>query len=266
MFPVEVWGVFHAEVGGGSGEVESRYAPQVTSAPGAEGRAGQVLALDPGAGRGVEVGVNFFPARSVGVQGFVSTTSADIAGFNSPYTVQVRYLSRPPPDYQPVPVAVSQSVAWPDTTGALRQLTVGVGPVARWLRPPLTIVAGGGLSWTRLSGEAESLGFTTFGLGGHSVLFTEDFRVRVALEPAWTFGGYLGCALGVDLGRHLALTTGLRLLVTGDAEVSPGIDGITDAGGRAAALAPREVAAVMALDPVTLSPRRLALTVGVSLR
>lgn len=51
VFPVEVWGVFHAEVGGGSGEVESRYVPQVTSAPGAEGSAGQVLALDPGAGR-----------------------------------------------------------------------------------------------------------------------------------------------------------------------------------------------------------------------
>jgi hypothetical protein len=240
--------------------------PLVASAPGAEGSAGQTLALDPGAGGGIEVGVNLFPARSLGIQGFVARSSADFAGVNSPYTVQLRYISRPPPDYQPVPVAVSQSVAWPDTTGALRQMTVGVGPVARWRRAPLTVEAAGGLAWIRLSGEAESLGFTTFSLGGHSVLFADEFRLRVVLEPAWTFGGYLGGALGVDLGRHLALTAGLRMLIAGDAEAVARIDTVSASTGAVTTPSPREVEAILALDPVTLSPRRFALTVGLSLR
>jgi hypothetical protein len=263
---VEVWGGFHTEFGGGSGEIESRYAPQVAFAPGAESSAGQTLALDAGTGLGVEVGANLFPARSLGLQVFVSGTGADIAGVNSPYTVQLRYVSRPPPDYQAVPVDLSQSVAWPDTTGTLRQLTVGVGPVARWRRPPLTVVAGGGLAWTRVSGEAESLGFTTYRLGGHSVLFADEFRLRLAFEPAWTVGGYLGGTLGVDLGRHLAITAGLRMLIAGDAEAVARIDTVSSSTGAATAPSPREVEAIMALDPVTLSPRRVALTIGFSLR
>ena len=60
-------------------------------------------------------------------------------------------------------------------------------------------MASGGLAWVRVSGEAEPLGFTTFWLGGHSVLFSEDVRLRASLGPATSVGGYLGAALGVDL-------------------------------------------------------------------
>ena len=263
---VEVWGALHVTFGHGSGQLESSYVPEVVSAPDAEGSARQVLALDPATERGVEIGVNLFPARSLGIQGFVSYAGADLGGVNSPYELQLRYVSRPPPDYQPMPVELSESVAWPDTTGRLRQLTLGVGPAVRWRRPPVTIVASGGLAWIRLSGEAEPLAFTTFRLGGHSTLFSDDFRVRAALGPTSILGGYLGGVLAVDVSRHVAVATGLRVLVAGDADVSARVDAIVDTSGGVTGLEPRDVDLIMAPGPARLSPQRVAVTAGVTIR
>lgn len=264
--PLEVWGVFHATFGADAGQLSSSYVPQVGSALDAEGRASQVLSLDPATGRGVEFGVNLFPARSVGMQAFVSYAGADVGGINSPYEIDVRYTSRPPPDNMPTPVQVRRSLAWPDTTGRLRQWTLGVGPAVRWRRSPATFVASGGLAWARVSGEAEPLGFTTFWLGGHSVLFSEDVRLRASLGPATSVGGYLGAALGVDLARHLALTASVRLLLVGEVDVAARIDAIVDATGGLTSPEPGDIDRIVAPGPARLTPQRLSVAIGITIR
>ena len=264
--PLEVWGAFHVTFGTDAGRLGSTYVPQVGLAPDAEGRASQVLALEPAMGRGGEFGVNLFPARAVGIQAFVSYASTDLGGINSPYEIDLRYVSRPPPDYRPTPVQVNRSLAWPDTTGRLRQWTLGVGPAVRWRRSPATLVASGGLAWARVSGEAEPLGFTTFSLGGHSVLFSEDVRLRASLGPATSVGGYLGAALGVDLARHLALTASVRLLLVGEVDVAARIDAIVDATGGLTSPEPGDIDQIVAPGPARLTPQRLSVAIGITIR
>lgn len=264
--PVEVWGAFHVTFGTGAGRLGSTYVPQVGSAPDAEGRASQVLALDPGMGRGGEFGVNILLSRTVAIQAFVSHAAMDLGGVNSPVEIDVRYVSRPPPDYRPTPVQVNRSLLWPDTTGRLQQWTLGVGPAVRWRRSPATLVASGGLAWARVSGEAEPLGYTAFWLGGHSVLFSEDVRLRAALGPATSAGGYFGTALGVDLARHLALTASVRLLLVGEVDVPASLDAIADATNGLTSPAPDEIARIVALGPARLSPQRLSVAIGLMVR
>lgn len=264
--PVEVWGALHATFGSDAGQLPSSYVPQVGSAPDAEGRARQVLALDPAKGRGGEFGVNLFPSRAVGIQAFVSYASADVGGVNAPYEIDLRYTSRPPPDNRPIPVEVHRSLAWPDTTGRLRQWTLGVGPAVRWRRSPASVVVSGGIAWARTSGEAEPLGFTTFWLGGHSVLFSEDVRLRVSLDPTMSVGGYLGTALGLDLARHLALTASVRLLLVGELDVPARIDAILDGTGGLTSPEPGDIDRIVAAGPARLTPQRLSVAVGLTVR
>ena len=264
--PVEVWGAFHLTFGADDGQLPSSYVPQVGSAPDAEGRAGQVLTLDPAKGRGGEFGVNVFPSRSVGLQVFVSYAGTDLGGTNSPYEVELRYTSRPPPDNRPVPVEVRRSLAWPDTTGRLRQWTLGVGPAVRLRRAPATLVASGGLAWARVNGEAEPLGFTTFWLGGHSVPFSDEVRLRASLGPATGVGGYVGAALGIDLARHLALTAGVRLLLIGETDVPARIDAVVDATGGLTSPEPGDIDRSAATGPARLTPQRFSIAVGITIR
>jgi hypothetical protein len=130
----------------------------------------------------------------------------------------------------------------------------------------VTIVASGGLAWIRLSAEAEPLAFTAFRLGGHSTLFSDDFRVRAALGPTSILGGYLGGVLAVDVSRHIAVAAGLRVLVAGDGDVSARIDAIANATAGVTAPGPRDVDLIMAPGPARLSPQRVGVTVGVMIR
>lgn len=232
----------------------------------ADGGARQSLVLDPGVGRGIEAGVNVFPVRSFGVQAFASCVRADVSGANTPYQLRLRYVSRPPPDYQPVPVEVSTSEPWSETTGFVQQWTLGVGPVVRRRKSSVTVVGGGGLAWLRLAGRAEPLAYTTFRLGGHSTLFREDVRVRAALGPTTILGGYVGGAIAVDVSRHVAVGAGLRMLAARAVDVASRIDAIVAPPGAGAGPEPRDVDAVMSPGPARISPQRVGVSVSVTIR
>jgi hypothetical protein len=62
----------------------------------------------------------------------------------------------------------------------------------------------------RASGEVRSLGFTALHLGGHSTLFTEEFKVEAALDPATTAGFHVGGEVDVALGGSWRLRLGYR--------------------------------------------------------
>lgn len=62
----------------------------------------------------------------------------------------------------------------------------------------------------RASGEVRSLGFTALHLGGHSTLFTEEFKVEAALDPATAAGFHVGGEVDVALGGSWRLRLGYR--------------------------------------------------------
>ncbi len=263
---VEVWVAVVSTTWTRPGTLDTSYPLQVASVPDATGRFSQSLVLDPARGTGIDLGVNLFPSRHVGLRVFASRVAADLGGANAPYEVDLRYTSRPPPNYEPVPVAMRWSVDWPDTTGRLRQWTVGAGPALRWPGAAVSAVVSGGLAWVRLSGEAAPLGYTRLWLGGHSVLFSENVQVRAALGPSTLFGGYVSGALDIALGPHAAVTLGARAVLAGDADVTARVDAVLDAGEATAARDVDAIDRAMAPGPARVSPRGVVLLAGVKLR
>lgn len=265
-WPVELWGSVDAATLAGKGRLDSRYPLTLANAPESEGQAAQALTLDPTRGFGFEVGANVMPARHVGAQVFAANARGDLAGANTPYRLDLRYVSRQPPDYQSRPYELHQSIEWPDTTGRLVQWSFGAGPVVRARAGRVSVTASGGIAWLRLSGHAAPLGFNVVRLGGHSTLFSDEFRVRASLGPTTTTGGYLGGALDVPLGRRVGLLVGIRGFLVGDVELPAHVEALVD---QDAAVGPPSLADIddqMSLGPARLTPYRLLLTVGLRVR
>jgi hypothetical protein len=106
----------------------------------------------------------------------------------------------------------SVATPWPDTTGSLVQWTTCFNAIARTPVRRVSASMSGGLTWIRLSGEARSLGYTEFRLGGHSVLFSEEAHLAFALEPVDTVGFNAGADVDVALSPHAAIVAGYRYL------------------------------------------------------
>ncbi len=208
---VEVWGALSVGPGPGDGLLSSRYSPPLLRDGSFTSQADQSLTLHPGAMTGFEAGIAWFPTRVVGLRVAVSRQRADLSGANGPYHVRLDYTSQPPPDYTPTPVTVEYTRQWPDTSGSMREWDVTVAGAARW--GPGRPVSGSvfaGLTWRRASGLAESLGYTTFSLGGHSVLFSDQERFAFEFGPVTKLGFNAGADLDIALGRHAALVVGYR--------------------------------------------------------
>jgi hypothetical protein len=143
----------------------------------------------------------------------VDRTSIHLSGGNAPYDLTLRYVSRQPPNDQAQVIDVRQSTPWPDTTGAVIQWTAGINGIVRMeLVDRVKMTMSGGLSYYRLSGSVQPIGFTTFRLGGHSVLFQDDYRLAGSLEPTSVAGFNIGGDVNVTLGRKTALIVGYRYL------------------------------------------------------
>lgn len=153
----------------------------------------------------------FFGPPHVGVQILVDRTPTDLCGINGPYAVALTYSSRPPPNSQPQAVNIHTSAPWPDTIGSFEQLAIGLNAVVRTGRADtVNATLAAGLMYYRISGTARPVGYTTFQLGGHSVLFSDEYRLAASLEPTQVIGFNVGGDLNVPLARYVALVAGYR--------------------------------------------------------
>ena len=211
----EIWGAWTVAIPINHGTLDSSYEPplRLGGTP-LESRAHQVLNVEAGASAGIDVGANVFFNRVFGVQGAFTVTSADVSGANGNYDTFLRYVSNPPPDYQPTEVTVESSTPWKPTTGTLGCRSLAIGGVVRWRtaagRVGGTLAGGLDISW--FTGELESLGYTQFILGGHSTLFSVTHRVRVRPSPDdRSFRPYVGGDVHVALTNRVAVMAGVRV-------------------------------------------------------
>ena len=209
---VGFWGAVTAGQTGPSGSVVSSYSPPLLlDGSDYTSHASQTVTFDGQADVGFEAGVNLFFARHAGLQLIFDRQSPALGGTNGPYDVTPNYISRPPPDNQPKPVTVSSSTPWPDTTGSITQSTFSVNGVVRvGTSSRIDLTLSGGLSTQRLSGTVQPIGFTQYSLGGHSVLFENEYRLAMSLGPISAVGFNLGGDLNVPVARHVALLFGYR--------------------------------------------------------
>ena len=263
----ELWGGGSTAIGAPVGELVSSYSPPLLFAGDFTSRSGQTLALDARRAIGFETGANLFLTSHLGFQILVNRAAMDLGGTNGPYALELTYLSRQPPDSQPQTFTIQQSTPWPDTSGSLTQLTIAVNPVARLGRPDkLNVTVSGGLSYYRLKGTAQPLGYTTFRLGGHSVLFSDEYHLAVSLEPASVVGFNAGGDVNRPLSRHVAMVVGYRYLGGSAPDVVVRLSTIVNAEQVINQETAANIAARLAPGPARVSVSGSRLLFGVKVR
>jgi len=265
----EIWGGWAVAMPISNGTVDVAYEPpmRLGGTP-LESRARQVLTVDAGAGLGLDLGVNVFFNRVVGVQAALTAASASVSGTNGDYYTFLRYVSSQPPDYQPREYTYEQSTPWEPTTGTLGYRSLTVGGVVRWRtaagRVGGTLAGGIDIDW--FTGEVESAGYTQFILGGHSTLFPATHRVRVRpSEGDRAVGPYVGGDVHVAITGRVAILAGVRARLTPGRTVPIEVVDLVDPGESPWAPEVAEVATALAGLPLELPGTRWRMIAGVKL-
>lgn len=218
----EWWGAVSGSVSGPTGTLVSAYSPPLLFDGDFTSDAEQTLrAKASGLSVGFMAGMNVFPSRHVGLQVVFDRMSYNLSGTNSPYDVNLHYVGRLPPNNEPHPVDLHQSLPWPDSSGSLTQMVVAVNAVVRmghWDR--ISVEVAGGPAIYRFTGDLQPIAYTAFNLGGHSVLFENNYRLGGSFEPSYAIGFNAGVSVDVAVGRHAAITLGYRYFGGSDVNVT----------------------------------------------
>jgi hypothetical protein len=260
----EAWGGFGVSFGGPSGTLASSYSPPLLLDGAFSSAATQTITLETGTAAGLQGGVNLFVTPRAGIQILVGGESKDLSGTSTPYSYTLTYTSRQPPNDQEVPVVVQSTTPWPAAIGSLADFRTSINGAVR-LGPSgrASATISGGLTLHRLSGTLQPLAYTSFRLGGHSVLFTDDYRLSVALEPTMAVGFNIGGDVDVAVARHVALMIGLRYDGGPTAGVAARPDSVVNAEQIVFEQPLADIAQRLALPPaeVSLSAWRIVLAV-----
>jgi hypothetical protein len=187
---------------------------------------------------------------------------------NGAYDLHLVYTSRQPPDYVPREFDHDQSAEWPDTVGTLKRLTAGLGVVARFRRGGFGGAISGGLAYNHISGDGESLAYSTFRLGGHSVLFPDEPHLSFALEGTGAIGFQLAAQAEVALGKRqrAALVFGARYTGGGELEVPVLLQRVVNADSVIFVDTLPEIQAGLHPGPARISPKSFRLALGIQFR
>lgn len=263
---VEVSGGSGLANGSGDGTFASTYSPPF---PFVEhtGRASQRLILQREPAPLLWAAVTWFGSPHVGLEGRVDYRRPGLRGVNGPYAVTLTYVARQPPDFVARQYAYETVTAWPDTEGHAGQVTATANVVVRLGDPgrtTLRLLAGGGI--TNLRGRVEPLGFTTFNLGGHSVLFPDEHRLSARYGPSTAIGVSGGTEMHVPIGRHAALVVGWRIFVPRLMTLAVTVDGLATSDQGINQLQFDEVQRTLAPPPIQWRPFTSDLTAGLAVR
>jgi len=217
----ELWAAVTGATAGPAGEIATSYAPPLLLDGDYISHGGQTLDAESERAIGLSGGINLFLTTRLGVQILLDRASFPLSGSSTPYAFGLQYVSRPPPDNEPQVVNVNQSVAWPAASGTLTQSVVGFNAVVRFGQPDrVGVTVSGGPSYVRVSGVVQPVGYTTFQLGGHSVLFEDDYRLAMALDSVNAVRFNVGGDVTIAVGPSTAVLVGYRYLAGPHVDVS----------------------------------------------
>lgn len=243
------------------------FTPRIDLEPASSGSAGHTLHLAGENGYGLRGTLGVDLGGRLGLELLVARSWHNAGGASSPYAYSFEYTARQPPSNEPQTFLHEREQPWPDAEGRLRQLALGLSLRLRFpLGRSATLGLAAGPSLHRVSGEMESLAWTHFFLGGHSVLFEDTFRLGVELPGAWTAGLHLGGALDARLGSKLSLILDLRYFLVRDLEVRPEPSRILNTEEILQSLTLDEIAAQLPLAALRLDPSFFSASGGVRLR
>lgn len=218
----EWWGAVSGSISGPTGTLVSSYSPPLLFDGDFTSGAEQTLTAKAGGlSVGFMAGMNVFPSRQVGLQVLFDRVSYNLSGTNGPYDINLHYVSRPPPNNEPQPVDLHQSLPWPDSSGTLTQMVVAVNVVVRMRRSDrISVEIAGGPAIYRFTGDLQPIAYTGFNLGGHSVLFENTYRLGGSFQPSYAIGFNAGASVDVAVGGHAAITLAYRYFGGSDVNVT----------------------------------------------
>lgn len=169
------------------------------------------LDLNSAKARGKFISLGLFPLKNLGVEIGYFYQSSPIDGQSSEYEVSIEYTSRPPPSYQPVKMTLNFKHAWPSPHGQLALKVLQVNPSLRLgEKSNWQLGLSSGVSFFFLKGELGPLAFTRFWLGGHSVLFSEEYKILARFVPNHRIGWNAGATIAYRLFAGLSLSIDFR--------------------------------------------------------
>lgn len=263
---VEVAGGSGLAGGSGAGTFDSSYSPPFPFVD-HSGTATQQITLERDVAPLMWASLTWFASAHVGIEGRVDYRQSDLHGDNGPYAVTMTYTARLPPDFIAREYTFDTSTEWPDTSGHAGQLTASGALVLRVGEPSRTtlrLIAGGGV--TNLRGRFEPVAYTTFALGGHSVLFPDEHRLSMRFGSTTAFGLATGADLHVPVGGHAAIVLGWRLFVPREMDMAVTVDGLAASDSAINELQLDEVQRTLAPSPIRWRPVTTDLTAGLSVR
>jgi hypothetical protein len=214
----------------------------------------------------VWLGIERALGRHVGVQLSGHYGQADLSGLPGQYTLAMTYTSRPPPFYEPVEVEVKRAEAQPAAEGRLKTVAVSLDVVG-WAdagsRGRVGLTAGP--AWLHAKGSAQSLVYTAYFMGGHSVAFPGDYRVSFEF-PASALGLDLGGFAEVDLGRHAGLRLDARYCWAPEKDAEVSVSEVLNPEDITRTLAEVDIQAGLAPAPVRLDLSFFRAAIALSIR
>ena len=177
--------------------------PHVTSS------AGQTLTFKatPGVRWGSAFGINLLLSDHAGIQvlawGFEKALDIE----SSAVDILLEYEARYPPDYIPRDVRIQASYPWPDAeSGRTRNLILALNGLVRvGHRKPFALDLSAGLAYTRWEGDMKTLFYAKYWLGGHSVLMSYTYKLKMICGPEGKIGFNAGIACDVAIARGVCL-------------------------------------------------------------
>lgn len=244
----------------------SRYTPPFRPSP-STSTASQDLALDAKRTSGTSCDIALSVTRNWGILCRVDWATSDFAGFNGPYAFSLDYVSTYPSHIPPRDVHYSGSYDWPETVGHLKHLSFSLSGQVRFkIIQALTLELSGGLTYFSLKGEASSLGFSDFWLGGHDALFSSQYKLKFIFGPKGTLGGNLGLGIEVPVIRPVFMFVGMHMFLAPKIKVTPKLDEILNPEEIFLRRTLSEIESFMNLKPLELNPGRVQLHLGIRLR
>jgi hypothetical protein len=219
--------------------------------PGAfQSSASQTLVFKGERSHGYGASLRFFPIPYAGVEVLYDAFKANLSGANSDYKISLRYTARLPPDYIPVEFDYAREDPWPATEGEFKESVFSLNAAARIpLGRFMTFNVSAGASFCHFEAQSASIAYTQFWLGGHSVLFLQDYRLALSWGPTRITGANIGGELTVGLFSNIGLAAEIRYFSFPETAVEWRIQ-----TGEEISETPEELAQLMNLGSIKVDP------------
>lgn len=244
---------------------QSRYSPAFEGLR--SGEAGQRLRFTGRRTHGWWAALTWPPAGRFGFEARVDAGRVAASAESGPYETTLQYQARQPPDYVLRDYAVARSSPWGPVETSLQHVVFSASAVARMnLHGRVRGTVAGGLSLGAMSGRLAPVGYTTFRLGGHAVLFSEEYGVELAFGRTTAIGVHAGGGVEIPLSGRAALVLGGRVTVLREMRMAARVTNRLEFLESFTPLSPAAIERILQPPPLTLQPRWIGVSAGLRIR